>query len=467
MAQALYRKYRSKTLVEIVGQTHITSVLQKSLDTGATSHAYLFTGPRGVGKTSVARILANNLNGLKPGEPSFDIIEIDAASNNSVEDIRNLREKVQIAPVNAPKKIYIIDEVHMLSRSAFNALLQTLEEPPAHVVFILATTNPNKLPATIISRTQHFAFRNFPVDTIVNQLKYVAKQEKLTIEPAALTIIATQANGGMRDALSLLDQVSSLGKDKEKITANMVTEVLGLAPVEAVDSLIKATLQGDFSKLRQTLDILSSQSISGAALLDQLVSQILIQIETTPALMELLAQLSKLDKKEDYLDIRILTTLGLFSANSNKPSSSSEAPKSKPKIKVSPLVVRPDPVISELPVEPPKHTPSTTTKSLQDFDWSVIIDATKDTHMALASLVVKCKHHLVTDEEKLVLYTMNKFNKKKLDDPKYLPQFYSILNDLGFSGLTIETIPSGPPKGAVESKIADIMGGGEMVEVDI
>src|SRR5690606_16546256 len=161
MSKAFYRKYRSKSLAEVVGQSHITDILTRALREGKIAHAYLFTGPRGVGKTSIARILAHEINQIPYTDDSshLDIIEIDAASNNGVEDIRDLRERVQLAPVSAAKKVYIIDEVHMLSKAAFNALLKTLEEPPEHIVFILATTDADKLPETIISRTQRFAFR--------------------------------------------------------------------------------------------------------------------------------------------------------------------------------------------------------------------------------------------------------------------------------------------------------------------
>ena len=160
MGLALYRKYRSRSLTDVVGQDHVTTLLARAIQQGSTAHAYLFTGPRGVGKTSIARILAHEINGLAYDEDAthLDIIEIDAASNNGVEDIRDLRDRVQIAPVNARKKVYIIDEVHMLSKAAFNALLKTLEEPPEHVVFILATTDIDKVPETIISRTQRYTF---------------------------------------------------------------------------------------------------------------------------------------------------------------------------------------------------------------------------------------------------------------------------------------------------------------------
>ena len=187
MSQALYRKYRSRNLSEVLGQDHITEILRAALEQGKIAHAYLLTGPRGVGKTSVARILAYEINKLPYDEDAthLDIIEIDAASNNGVDDIRNLREKSQVAPVSATKKVYIIDEVHMLSKQAFNALLKTLEEPPEHVVFILATTDADRLPATIISRVQQFYFHPIPTDVIAKQLARIAELEGFKIEPDA------------------------------------------------------------------------------------------------------------------------------------------------------------------------------------------------------------------------------------------------------------------------------------------
>ena len=474
MAQALYRKYRSQSLDEIVGQNHIISVLKKSLEANLISHAYLFTGPRGVGKTSVARILASNINRLKPGESCLDIIEIDAASNNSVEDIRDLREKAQIAPANAPKKIYIIDEVHMLSRSAFNALLKTLEEPPEHVVFILATTDPDKLPATVISRTQHFAFRSFPADTIAKQLSLIAEKEDIKIEPDVLDIIAGQANGGMRDAISMLDQISSLGRSGKKndlITTALVTNMLGLAPVDVINQLITASINGDFTKIKSLLGELSHQGIYGATLLDQLLSQTLKESQNQPTLINLLSELSKLNKKDAFLDVRLFTILSLFNPDPNISLNTKTSSQPQAKQKTVSLVATPAAVIKELPVE--KVAPKAVKKpsapmNIKDFNWGEIINQAKEKQVALGSLVVKCKHELVTDENKLILYTINKFNKKKLDDPKYLPLIYEILNDMGLSDLTIETIPFGPPlKSGREKQIANIMGGGEAVEVDI
>src|SRR3989344_3488877 len=179
MGQALYRKHRPKKLKEVIGQEHITDTLASALKNGRISHAYLFTGPKGVGKTSVARILAREVNGLAytEGETNLDIIEIDAASNRRIDEIRELRERVHNAPTSAKYKVYIIDEVHMLTREAFNALLKTLEEPPAHAIFILATTEDHKLPETIISRTQRYSFRPIDRDKVVDHLRVIAKKE--------------------------------------------------------------------------------------------------------------------------------------------------------------------------------------------------------------------------------------------------------------------------------------------------
>ena len=228
--QALYRKWRPQKFEDMVGQTAVTKTLKNAIIHHKTSHAYLFTGPRGTGKTSAAKIFAKAINCLNPqdGEPCNDcllckgitegtigdVIEIDAASNNGVEEIRDIRDKARYAPTQATYKVYIIDEVHMLSTGAFNALLKTLEEPPKNVIFILATTEPHKIPATIISRTQRFDFRRITNDEIIQRLRYTLEQEEIAYEEEALSVIARCANGGMRDALSLLDQVISFSDDK-------------------------------------------------------------------------------------------------------------------------------------------------------------------------------------------------------------------------------------------------------------
>src|SRR6476469_2845336 len=209
MGQALYRKYRSKSLKEIVGQEHITDTLAEAIKSGRLSHAYLFTGPKGVGKTSIARILAHEINVLPYDEQQthIDIIEIDAASNRRIDEIRELRDKIHVAPALAKYKVYIIDEVHMQTREAFNALLKTLEEPPAHTIFILATTEAHKLPETIISRTQRFEFKPLAAGHMAKHLQKIAKSEKIDITPGAISLLAEFGGGSFRDSISFLDQL--------------------------------------------------------------------------------------------------------------------------------------------------------------------------------------------------------------------------------------------------------------------
>jgi len=272
MAQALYRTWRPALWDEVVGQDHIVQTLKNAIATDHVGHAYLFAGPKGTGKTTSARLLAKGVNCLDPSlnhrpcnhcanclavnEGRFlDLIEIDAASNTSVDDIRDLRDKINFAPSQGRFKVYIIDEVHMLSTSAFNALLKTLEEPPSHVIFILCTTEIHKIPATVLSRCQRHEFRRIPVPVIVDKLKELCKQEKIKIDDDALTLIARQATGAMRDAISLVDQLSSISK---KITLEIAQDVLGTATNQSVIDLVEASLEGSSGKgleiIHQALD---------------------------------------------------------------------------------------------------------------------------------------------------------------------------------------------------------------------
>ena len=283
--QALYRKWRPRTFASVIGQNDITDTLKNAIKRGTISHAFLFAGPRGTGKTSCAKIFAKALNctNLQSGEPCnkcanclaadkgamADIMEIDAASNNGVDEIRDIRDKVKYAPTQGKYKVYIIDEVHMLSMGAFNALLKTLEEPPEHVVFILATTELQKVPATIISRTQRYNFKRISQADLEKRMKYILEQEKISYEDKALAVIAQVADGGMRDALSILDQLLSF--DKNKVEYDSALEITGFAAKEKIEQILLAILNEDATK---ALSLAQTELANGAStknILDELI----------------------------------------------------------------------------------------------------------------------------------------------------------------------------------------------------
>jgi len=296
MSQALYRKWRPQDWDDVIGQDHVIQTLRNTVQSGRTAHAFLFSGPRGTGKTSTARLLAKALNCeaeqladrpcnqcppcLEVQEGRFlDLIEIDAASNTSVEDVRDLRDKINFAPNRGRYKVYIIDEVHMLSTAAFNALLKTLEEPPEHAIFILATTEAHKIPATVLSRCQRHEFRRIPMETMVDYLTTKSEQEGYSVEQKALELIARQATGSLRDAISLLDQLASTG---ETITLDRAQTVLGTASSESVRNLVGAWVDAapdvGLAVINQAVDAGTDERQLARQIVDYLRGMLLIKM---------------------------------------------------------------------------------------------------------------------------------------------------------------------------------------------
>ena len=358
MSQALYRKYRSKTLDELVGQDHIVNALRASIKNGKISHAYLLTGPRGTGKTSVARILAHDINGIQYDESTtnLDIIEIDAASNRRIDEIRDLREKVHIAPSTLKYKIYIIDEVHMLTKEAFNALLKTLEEPPEHAIFILATTELSKVPDTIISRTQRYSFKPIELSKLVSHLSHIAKQESITADNEALNLIAEHAEGGFRDAIGLLDQVRHTN---DSVTVESVMEALGSPPHKSLDELWHALITQGTTTGAQ-LQKLYEAGYHAPQIAKSLLGRA-VGAGNVDLARKLLGVQSSFDPKTELL----LITLELKSTAPNTPDTSEthqeipqkpKAEKKGPIQKEKPIVEKIAPGVLLAPKEQPQHS---------------------------------------------------------------------------------------------------------------
>ena len=480
MSQALYRKYRSRSLDEVLGQDHVTSILRRALEQGKIAHAYLLTGPRGVGKTSVARILAHEINHLPYDDDSsnLDIIEIDAASNNGVDDIRALREKAQVAPVSAPKKVYIIDEVHMLSKSAFNALLKTLEEPPEHVVFILATTDADKLPATILSRVQQFFFRPIPTEIMTRQLMNIAKKEGFAIEEDAARLIAERSRGGFRDGISALDQLSILATSDQPLTANMVTEYLGLSDATMLGNLLDSYPSDDNEKVLNIFQELENSGANSVVVSHQLLSIARNRLRKNPNLIGLVQQLIEVDR-HPHPDLKLLT---IFMNSNSQPTEKPVTPK-KNTTQTAPQkpTEKPTPIKSAEPAKPtekpikkeekpaePAKKPAAKPKKTDaplGLNWEKVIERAKEKSLGLASLLQKSQWSF--DGEKLTIYAGSAFYKKKLDDAKNKPLISEIISEETAMDLEIDIIgEKKPPEDEKLAEIAELMGGGEEVKLE-
>lgn len=448
MGQALYRKYRSRTLDEVVGQEHITTTLANSLKTGRISHAYLFTGPRGVGKTSVARILAHEINQLPYSDTThLDIIEIDAASNRRIDDIRDLRDKVHIAPINAKYKVYIIDEVHMLTGESFNALLKTLEEPPSHVIFILATTESHKLPATIISRTQRFSFRPAEQAKLAKVVEHIAQQEKIKISGEALSLIAQHGDGSFRDSISLLDQIANLSSNN--ITQTDVRAILGLATKDIIDQLTNNLLTGNHLGVAADLKSIEESGQLNLGFNTQLIKHLAALASEHPELYGLIDQL--IDSARAYMpSLKLMTVLLKFA--STRPVA---------KTKTVAQNTAPSPTLAA-----PVKKSLATLKDLTDNDWAKVLQEIKKTNPPLHGVIKHAKAVFNAEEQKLTLNFKYKLHSKKLDDPKQKALLSSVIKTtLNGSPAIVTRIGAEEPDDPLVASVAKIMGGGEIIDV--
>ena len=372
MAKALYRKYRPKSLSEVVGQEQVTRVLENSLKQGKISHAYLFIGPRGTGKTSVARIFAHEVNGFKYEleDDYVDIIEIDGASNRGIDNIRELREKVAIAPTSGKYKIYIIDEVHMLTKEAFNALLKTLEEPPKHVIFIMATTDAYKVPVTITSRAQTYTFYLADEKTMFDYLKSVCEKEKIKIDDDALKIVVKRGGGSFRDSLSLLDQISTLSDDK--ITRELVVSAMGLPEDEKIKELLGSYVSGNLEQITSALKAVLSSGVKPETLASEMIS--LIIDAPRPELLPLLAKLPEI--KAPFAEAKLLVAMTQTLATTVTASRTTVSSVKSVKVEKKPEPEKPAVVTKAVEKTTQKTSveESVSVSTNTDFDWGKFVE---------------------------------------------------------------------------------------------
>lgn len=473
MGQALYRKYRSRSLDEVVGQEHIVKTLKNALKNNKISHAYLFTGPRGVGKTSVARILAHEINQLPYNDDTLnlDIIEIDAASNRRIDEIRDLREKVHIAPTAAKYKVYIIDEVHMLTKEAFNALLKTLEEPPAHCVFILATTEAHKLPETIVSRTQRFTFKPISKKQAADHLEKISSTENINITRGALEQLAEHGEGSFRDSISLLDQLSS---SKKTVTEHTVNETLGLPPENLIDEILTAVRNGESTTLVRLLDSLRDQAIDPLAVsvnLSRKIRESLLNGSASSADIKLLRNLLEISSSaqphsslEVYLLEACMASTNPRTTSKNVIASTDTESVIKKASDVTPNVRKPEPTVQ--------------TGEFKLEDWPVIVDRVKNEAASLYTALRLAVPSLSGD--KLTLAFQFPLHQKKVAEGQAKNLIGRLVEEVFGTRMAIECVVdksiqakaktpapvliSNPELDEHTQTINNIFGGGELLE---
>lgn len=472
MGHALYRKYRPHSLDEVIGQEHITKTLDNAIKQGKVAHAYLFTGPRGVGKTSVARILAHTVNGIKydSDKLNIDIIEIDAASNRGIDEIRDLKEKVYIAPTSSKYKVYIIDEVHMLTTFSFNALLKTLEEPPNHVIFILATTDAHKLPETIISRTQRFSFKAVSINNLIDQLSKIAKLEKINITEEALSLIAEHSQGSFRDAISMLDQM----RGHKKIDPEEIYKLLGVPNAKLIDDLLGLLNKGDFSSILKYIEDLYHKGYQPSGIADalhvELRKKVIDRNQHSLAVFKLMDKL--LNVAGSYNPERFLEIILLDYASSN---SSKEIGESEGKTEVT---MKTKTKSVETPVEQIKTKDQEQeivydSKLSEDIFTSLLAEL-KKRHNTLYGIVRMAEHEYVDDE--LILTFKYPFHQKRISEEANQKILKNILQKIGGQPTKISCLLKKSDEDAVQQMkndeeedsgieaISNIFGGAEVLE---
>lgn len=496
---ALYRKYRPTKLDEVIGQPQVTDILAAMAKTGNFAHAFLFTGQRGTGKTTVARILAHLVNGLDYNDninsSDIDIIEIDAASNNSVDDIRNLRDSINLAPMKSKYKVYIIDEFHMLSKAAFNALLKTIEEPPEHAIFILATTELQKVPATILSRVQRYHFRPLAPELLAKHLRTIADKEHIDIDDQALLLVAKCGGGSVRDSITILDQLSS---SNSKITRSTVEDVLGMISSEQIGGLVQKIANHDSKGIITDIQNMLADGASVQSLVNQIVSFLAEASINAPELYVIINQLLDTPKSampEQKL-IAVLVEASLRGQGSKTATVELPAIKVVQSVankKVEPL--EPIKTIQATQPDTPADTPADTARARSqavtktsaaataqkvdkivspvappsNFDGEIKHDdvKTKLTDMdelSACSLIEFAEMRYSKQSNELTLFFSKAFHRKKADTANFRDTLTAAIESLYNFRPSIIISKNAAPADSDASKVMELMGGGEVVK---